>query len=92
MAKKIKVIIETPEKNIRLPGIGVKTAIQFVKFGLWGTRFFKDSDEEMQQFLINNKELIIDFLETLAKDLKQYDPFTLVEIQSDDSHILIKIL
>ncbi len=91
MAKKIKVTILTPEKNIRLPKIGIKTATNFIRFGLWSTKFFKDSDEEMQQFLINNKEQIIDFLHLISKELKSYEPFTLVEVQSSDSHILIEV-
>ena len=92
MAKKIKVTIQSPDTNLKLPGIGIKTAVRFVKVGLWGTRFFQNSDEQMQQLLINNKENIIDFLEAVAKDLRSYDPFTLLEVESKDSHIRIEIL
>jgi hypothetical protein len=92
MARKIKVLIETPEKNIKLPGVGVKTAVRFIRFGLWGTKFFKDSDEDFQQLIKDNKEQIIDFLYAIADDLENLEPFTLVEVKSSDSYILINII
>jgi len=91
MAKKIKVTILTPEKKIRLPGVGIKTATRFIRFGLWSTKFFNDSDEDMQKFLVNNKQQIIDFLYLIADELKDYEPFTLVEIQDSENHILIEV-
>lgn len=91
MAKKIKVTILTPEKNLRLPGVGIKTATRFIRFGLWTTKFFKDSDEDMQKFLVDNKEQIIDFLHLIATELKDYEPFTLVEVKDSENHILIEV-
>lgn len=92
MAKKIKVLINTPDKNIKLPGVGIKTAVRFIRFGLWGTKFFKDSDEDFQKLLKENKEAIIDFLYEVAKVLKDLEPFTLVEVKSQDAYILVNII
>lgn len=92
MAKKIKVLIQTPEKNIKLPGVGVKTAVRFIRFGLWGTKFFSESDEDFKDLIRDNKDLIISFLYAIAKDLKDLEPFTLVEVKSKDSYILINII
>lgn len=92
MAKKIKVLVQTPEKNIKLPGVGIKTAVRFIRFGLWGTKFFLNSDEDFQKLMKDNKDLIIDFLYAIAKDLKDLEPFTLVEVKTKDSYILVNII
>lgn len=92
MAKKIKVLINTPEKNIKLPGVGIKTAVRFVRFGLWSTKFFQESDEDLQQLIKDNKEQIITFLYAIADNLKSLEPFTLVEVQSKDTYVLINII
>lgn len=92
MAKKIKVVIKSPEKNINLPRISVKTAIRFVRFGLWTSKFFTESDEEFQIFLRNNKELMLDFLKAIEKELKDLEPFTLVKVESDQQFVLIDIV
>jgi hypothetical protein len=92
MAKRIKVIIKTPEKNINLPGVGIKTAVRFVRFGLWSTKFFLDSDEDFQQVMKDNKDVIINFLYAIASELKNLQPFTLVAVKSNDSYIVVNII
>lgn len=92
MARKIKVIITTPEKKINLPRFSVKTAIRFVRFGLWSSKFFTDSDEELQAFLVNNKEIMIDFLKAVEKELRYLEPFTVLELKSESSYILVNIV
>lgn len=92
MAKKIKIIIKSEEKNINLPSIGFGVAMTFLRFGLWGSRFFKDMDPEARSVLEQNKGLILDLAKQLFKELKTMDPFTLVEVKSSDSYILIDIL
>lgn len=91
MANKIKVVIMTPETKINLPRFSFATAIRFVRFGLWGSSFFTKQDPQFQQLIKDNKDLIITFLKQIEKDIKHLEPFTLVEVKSDDSHIHITI-
>ena len=91
MANKIKVIIMTPEKKINLPKFSIATAIGFVRFGLWGSSFFTKQDPQLQTLIKDNKDVIIAFLKQCEKEIKQFDPFTLVEVKSEDTHILITI-
>jgi hypothetical protein len=91
MASKIKIMIKTEDNNINLPSIGFGVALTFVRFGLWTTKFVKNMDENTQQYLKENKETIIKLVKEIFSDLKTMEPFTLVEIKSDDAYVLIDI-
>jgi hypothetical protein len=91
MASKIKIMIKTEDNNINLPSIGFGVALTFVRFGLWTTKFVKNMDENTQQYLRENKETIIKLVKEIFADLKTMEPFTLVEIKSDDAYVLIDI-
>jgi hypothetical protein len=91
MASKIKIMIKTEDNNINLPSIGFGVALTFVRFGLWTTKFVKNMDENTQQYLRENKETIIKMVKEIFADLKTMEPFTLVEVKSDDAYVLIDI-
>jgi hypothetical protein len=84
-------MIKTEDNNINLPSIGFGVALTFVRFGLWTTKFVKNMDENTQQYLRENKETIIKMVKEIFADLKTMEPFTLVEIKSDDAYVLIDI-
>jgi len=91
MSSKIKIIIKTEDKNINIPSIGFGLALTFVRFGLWTSKFVKDMDEDSQKYLKENKEVIIKMVKEIFSELKKMDPFTLVEIRSDKTNVLIEI-
>ncbi|MBS3990501.1 MAG: hypothetical protein KGZ51_00385 [Erysipelothrix sp.] len=91
MSSKIKIIIKTEDKNINIPSIGFGLALTFVRFGLWTSKFVKDMDEDTQKYLKENKEVIIKMVKEIFSELKKMDPFTLVEIRSDKTNVLIEI-
>jgi hypothetical protein len=91
MASKIKIMIKTEDNNINLPSIGFGVALTFVRFGLWTTKFVKNMDEKNQQYLRENKDTIIKMVKEIFAELKTMEPFTLVEVKSDDAYVLIDI-
>ncbi len=91
MSSKIKIIIKTEDKNINIPSIGFGLALTFVRFGLWTSKFVKDMDEDSQKYLRENKDVIIKMVKEIFSELKKMDPFTLVEIRSDKTNVLIEI-
>jgi hypothetical protein len=91
MSSKIKIIIKTEDKNINIPSIGFGLALTFVRFGLWTSKFVKDMDEDAQKYIKENKDVIIKLVKEIFSELKKMDPFTLVEIKSDKTNILIEI-
>jgi hypothetical protein len=91
MASKIKIMIKTEDKNINLPSVGFGLALTFVRFGLWTSKFVKDMDEDTQKYLKENKEVIIKMVKAIFTELKPMDPFTLVDIRSDSTNVLIEI-
>jgi hypothetical protein len=90
MKRKIKIHIDAEGKKIHLPKISFNTAIRFVKLGLWGTSFSKD--KEVTEFIRANKDLIIQFLETMAMEMSDEEAFTLVDVQTKDAIIKIDII
>jgi hypothetical protein len=91
MASKIKIMIKTEDKNINLPSVGFGLALTFVRFGLWTSKFVKDMDEDTQKYLRENKDVIIKMVKAVFAELKTMDPFTLVEVRSDNTNVLIEI-
>lgn len=91
MASKIKIMIKTEDNNINLPSIGFGVALTFVRFGLWTTKFVKNMDENSQRYLRENKDTIIKLVKEIFAELKTMEPFTLVEVKSDDAYVLIDI-
>ena len=91
MASKIKIMIKTEDNNINLPSIGFGVAMTFVRFGLWTTKFVKNMDEDAQRYLKENKDMIIKLVKEIFAELKTMEPFTLVEVKSDDAYVLIDI-
>ena len=91
MASKIKIIIKTEDNNINLPSIGFGVALTFVRFGLWTTKFVKNMDENTQRYLKENKDTIVKMVKEIFAELKTMEPFTLVEVKSDDAYVLIDI-
>jgi hypothetical protein len=91
MASKIKIMIKTEDNNINLPSIGFGVALTFVRFGLWTTKFVKNMDENSQRYLKENKDTIIKLVKEIFAELKTMEPFTLVEVKSDDAYVLIDI-
>lgn len=91
MASKIKIMIKTEDNNINLPSIGFGVALTFVRFGLWTTKFVKDMDESTQRYLKENKDTIIKLVKEIFAELKTMEPFTLVEVKSEDAYVLIDI-
>ncbi len=91
MASKIKIMIKTEENNINLPSIGFGVALTFVRFGLWTTKFVKNMDEDAQRYLKENKDTIIKMVKDIFAELKTMEPFTLIEVKSDDAYVLIDI-
>lgn len=92
MAKRIKIHIDTPERKIHLPSVGKTMAITFIRFGLWGSGFAKDMEPETREWIRDNKELIVDAVKDVFKILQDYEPFTLVEVEGDNAHILIEVM
>jgi hypothetical protein len=90
MKRKIKIHIDAEGKKIHLPKISFNTAIRFVKLGLWGTSFSKDN--EATEFIRTNKDIIIQFLETMAMEMNDEEAFTLVDVQTKDAIIKIDII
>ena len=90
MKRKIKIHIDAEGTKIHLPKISFNTAIRFVKLGLWGTSFSKD--KEATEFIRVNKDLIIQFLETMAMEMNDEEAFTLVDVQTKDAIIKIDII
>ena len=90
MKRKIKIHIDAEGKKINLPKISFNTAIRFVKLGLWGSSFSKD--KEATKFIRENKEHIIQFLETMAMEMSDEEAFTLVDVQTKDAIIKIDII
>ena len=91
MASKIKIMIKTEDNNINLPSIGFGVALTFVRFGLWTTKFVTNMDEKTQRYLKENKETIIKMMKEIFAELKTMEPFTLVEVKSEDAYVLIDI-
>jgi hypothetical protein len=91
MASKIKIMIKTEDNNINLPSIGFGVALTFVRFGLWTTKFVKNMDENSQRYLKENKDTIIKMVKEIFAELKTMEPFTLIEVKSDDAYVLIDI-
>lgn len=91
MASKIKIMIKTEDNNINLPSIGFGVALTFVRFGLWTTKFVKNMDEDSQRYLKENKDTIIKLVKEIFAELKKMEPFTLVEVKSNDAYVLIDI-
>ncbi|MDO9592106.1 MAG: hypothetical protein Q7I98_02815 [Erysipelotrichaceae bacterium] len=91
MASKIKIMIQTEENNINLPSIGFGVALTFLRFGLWTTKFVKNMDEKNQRYLKENKDTIIKMVKEIFAELKTMEPFTLIEVKSDDAYVLIDI-
>ena len=91
MASKIKIMIKTEDKNINLPSVGFGLALTFVRFGLWTSKFIKDIDEDTQRFLKDNKDVIITMIKGIFAELKKGEPFTLIEVKSNDAYVLIDI-
>jgi hypothetical protein len=91
MASKIKIMIKTEDNNINLPSIGFGVALTFVRFGLWTTKFVKNMDENTQRYLKENKDTIVKMVKEIFAELKTMEPFTLVEVKSDDAYVLIDI-
>lgn len=91
MASKIKIMIKTEDNNINLPSIGFGVALTFVRFGLWTTKFVKNMDEKNQRYLKENKDTIIKMVKEIFAELKTMEPFTLIEVKSDDAYVLIDI-
>ena len=92
MAKRIRIHIDTPDKKIHLPSVGKTMAVTFIRFGFWGSGFAKDMEPEMREWIRDNKELVVDAVKDVFKILQDYEPFTLVEVESKDTHILIDII
>jgi hypothetical protein len=91
MASKIKIMIKTEDNNINLPSIGFGVALTFVRFGLWTTKFVKNMDEDTQRYLKENKDTIVKMVKEIFAELKTMEPFTLVEVKSEDAYVLIDI-
>jgi hypothetical protein len=92
MAKRIKIHIDTPDRKINLPSVGKTMAITFIRVGLWGSGFAKDMQPETREWIRDNKELIVDAVRNVFKILQDYEPFTLVEVESKDTHVLIEVM
>jgi len=90
MKRKITIHIDADGKKIHLPKISFNTAIRFVKLGLWGSGFAKD--QEMSNFIRNNKKIIIQFLENMAMEMNDEEPFTLVDVNTKDAIVKIDII
>ena len=91
MSSKIKIMIKTEDKNINIPSIGFGLALTFVRFGLWTSKFVKDMDDDTQKYFRENKDVIIKMVKEIFSELKKMEPFTLVEIKSDNTNVLIEI-
>jgi hypothetical protein len=92
MANKIKIRIQTEKRHFNLPKMRLKTLIWFVRFGLWTTRFNDAVDQETRKMIKANRKELIRIIKVVIQELKPMKPFTLVEIQSKDTNVLIDIL
>lgn len=91
MASKVKIKIQSDDSNINLPSVSFGVIMTFIRIWLWSSKFIKSMDEETQQYLRENKSTIIRTVKEILKELKGYEPFTLVEVTSDDAYVLIDI-
>jgi hypothetical protein len=48
-------------------------------------------DEDTQRYLKENKDTIVKMVKEIFAELKTMEPFTLVEVKSDDAYVLIDI-
>lgn len=90
MKRKIQIHIDTDEHKFHLPKVSFNNAIRLVKIGLWGSSFTKNV--AMNQFIKENKNTIIQLLETMAMELIDEEAFTLVDINTKDAIIKIDII
>ncbi len=87
MKKKIKVRINTPDVKLNLPAMPL-----WMLSKLSGFMIKHIDDDATKQKIKENKALIKQFFKNLNKALDDYEPFTLVEVDSDDTHIKIDVL
>ena len=91
MARKIKITIKSEDANINLPAVRFGCVVFLVRTALWGTRFIKTDKKESLERLRQNKKLIIKLIKEIFFELRTMDPFTLIEVNSKDAHVLINI-
>ena len=93
MAKKIKIVVESVEQNVTIPAIPLSAAAAILKVVLWGSQYVPaQSRDETVQILLDNREAILQFVQTSVKELKECEPFRLVEVESGPTRVLIDIL
>ncbi len=93
MAKKIKIIVESPEQNVVIPAIPLSAAAAILKVVLWGSQYVPaQSRDESVQLLLDNRDAILDLVQTSVRELKACEPFRLVEVESGPNRLLIDIL
>ena len=87
MKKKIKVHINTSDVKLNLP------AMPLCMLNMLSGYMIKHIDDDVTKEKIKeNKALIKKFFNNLNKALDEYEPFTLVEVESEDAHINIDVL
>ena len=84
MAKKIKIIVESPEQNVVIPAIPLSAAAAILKVVLWGSQYVPASSRD--------ESVIGDLVQTSVRELKACEPFRLVEVESGPNRVLIDIL
>lgn len=87
MKKKIKINIQSPKFNMKLPALSIKSASKFMLFALK----YAD-DENNKENVLENEELIKSIIKELDSSLNVFEPFTLVEVISEDTNIKIDII
>lgn len=91
MIKKVKVRVTTGRKNINLPAIPISLLSFLVQTGIrWG-KFTNDFDAEDKELIEQGLAIASDILKHAKPILHELEPFTLVEIESEDANVLIEM-
>ncbi len=87
MKKKIKVSINTPDFKMNLPACPLWLISSMSQFAIK-----RIDDENLKLKLKENKKIIKDFIKSLDKTLNDYEAFTFLEVESEDTYVLIDVL
>lgn len=84
---KIKIKIETPSMNLKLPSMPLWIINNLLFFALKQVK-----DESLKVNIKQNKGIIKKMIKELNQQLDHYESFTLVEIIDKENHIKIDVI
>lgn len=89
MATKVKVRIDTEEHRINLPALPLSMVSMIAKIALRFSVVEKadNTEVDVRQLLMFATE----FINQAKRELKNMEPFVLVEVQDEDNYILVEM-